>query len=343
MLILVFINPVQAKEIETIETQNIYTTKLESPWEFRLAIPIWLAGVSGEVGVHGRTSDIDVGVGTILRKLNFTASFSVEARKGRFGVYGDFLYLSDQTGVTRNRLISRIDLRVDEYLTDFDLNWRFLSNPRGWLDLLAGFRYINLYNRLGLDAGEGAIQAASERLVNVASDQIKRLLEKELGDALHLRNPPLPVAPLAAELEQKLLKQIQKARKDPELAAAVESGDQARIDQAKRKVERKIAKILSKNLNRSFSLSEDWIDPYIGLRARYNLAEAFYLTAKADVGGFSVGSRLSSQVYGAIGCQITRNFYSEAGYRFLYVDYRNGGFTYKISTSGAEITLGLLF
>jgi opacity protein-like surface antigen len=116
-----------------------------------------------------------------------------------------------------------------------------------------------------------------------------------------------------------------------------------RIDATKRKIADEIATTLKKELDHSFSLAEDWWDPYVGVRARYNLSKAFYLTAKADIGGFGVGSDLTWQASGALGCQVTRNLHTEIGYRYLYTDYDHDGFVYEVSQSGVEITAGITF
>jgi hypothetical protein len=44
----------------------------------------------------------------------------------------------------------------------------------------------------------------------------------------------------------------------------------------------------------------------IGVRGRYNLSKAFYLTAQTDIGGFEIGSDIAWQGYAAVGCQVTR-------------------------------------
>ena len=105
----------------------------------------------------------------------------------------------------------------------------------------------------------------------------------------------------------------------------------------------RIASILKTRLNGGVSLTEYWADPYIGIGGRYNLTKAFYLTGKADVGGFGVGSNVTVQAYGALGCQVTRSIYSELGCRYLYYDYDSGGFLYKVSTYGPQITAGIIF
>jgi hypothetical protein len=49
------------------------------------------------------------------------------------------------------------------------------------------------------------------------------------------------------------------------------------------------------------------------------------------------------QAYGALGCQVTRSIYSELGFRYLYYDYDSGGFLYRVSTYGPQITAGIIF
>ena len=312
-------------------------------WQFNLAAPIWLAGIEGQVGVHGKTGGVDVGASSILQHLNFTTSLSAEARKGPLGFYADFLYLDDRAGVDTKGLVSSLSLRVDEYLADTEVNWRVIDQPWGWLEVRAGCRYTNLYDRLGLSPDSSAIEKASVQLTDASAAAVRRLLSDDLHRVLDGKNPVLPLPPLAADQKQKLLDLIQKAKEDPELAAALQSGVQARIDQAKRNVQRNIARILNRGLSRTFSLGESWFDPYVGLAGRYNFWEPFYATAKADVGGFGVGSQFTWQGYGALGCQFTQRIYAEAGYRYLYVDYQHAGFVYDVATRGAQITVGVVF
>jgi hypothetical protein len=157
------------------------------------------------------------------------------------------------------------------------------------------------------------------------------------------QDPNIPIPPLAAGHKEKLLELIKAARRDPELAAAIKARSQSRIDAAKNRVQRKIANALKRNLDRSFSLDEYWFDPYVGLGGRFNLNKAFYVTAKGDIGGFGVGSELTWQAYGALGCEVTRWFYLELGYRYLYTDYSHDTFVYDVSQSGAQLTIGFNF
>ena len=312
-------------------------------WSVKLASPLWLASAWGKTGVLGKTANVDVSAKTILRHASFLTSLSAEARKGPFGVYGDFLYLGDQAGVFTNGLIYKTDVKFDEYLADLDVSWRIINSPRGWLDVLAGARYMNIYTRLQLQPNDGRINAASERLVNTASAAVGSTLDRLLDGVLDGKNPVLPIPPLAGSLERQMVQEIRHAQQNPELAAAIASGDPVRIARAQQAVAANIASILRKNLSRAFSICQGWVDPYVGLRARYNLSEAFYVTAKGDVGGFGAGSQVSAEAIGAVGCQITRRVWAEAGYKYLYVDYRRGGFVYDISNGGALVTVGVNF
>ena len=44
-----------------------------------------------------------------------------------------------------------------------------------------------------------------------------------------------------------------------------------------------------------------------------------------------------------LGCHITRNIFSEVGYRYLYDDFRDTNFLYQLSLHGAQVTVGINF
>ena len=123
--------------------------KTAEPWQIAVGGPGWLAGVSGTTGFHGINSNVDVGIGQILKHINVIYSLSGEVRKGRYGVLGDLLYLNAQAGTgERSGLVSKVDLGLQQFLGEFFGSYRVIEGPRGWLDLLAGFR-LHLYWRAG--------------------------------------------------------------------------------------------------------------------------------------------------------------------------------------------------
>jgi hypothetical protein len=326
---LLMVGAVQAgpMELEPKETAPPPDITSSEPWHFNLGSPGWLASVSGTIGLRGINSHVDVDFDEIIRHVNGLLSLSAEARKGRFGVYGDVLYLNLRDAVYPERMISKANLNVSEYLADGEVFYRVYEGPRGWIDLRAGARFTSVYSSLDLFGNSRLIDQAAAKLGAAADEDLRKLLERLIHGGLGGDNPSLPIPPLGAEEKLKLLKLIRAARQDPMRA------------------EQKIAKVLNKELNRSFSLLEYWADPYVGVSGRYNLTKAFYLTGKVDVGGFGVASDVTVQASGALGCQITRSIYSEIGYRYLYDDYKDNGngFLYKVSTQGAQITTGIIF
>ena len=208
---------------------------------------------------------------------------------------------------------------------------------------------------MGLQANNLAIDAASTQLVDQFAQQLatpnsdlRTLIQQNIVDkltSLNGRNLQLPVAPIAGQEPGKIRELVRQVieSQEPQLAAAIQAGAQARVNQLKAQLTNQVANRLTSELNRSFSFYDDWFDPLVGLRGRFNLSKAFYLTAESDVGGFGIGSDIAVQAYAALGCQITRNIFSEVGYRYLYDDFRDTNFLYQLSLHGAQITVGINF
>jgi len=170
------------------------------------------------------------------------------------------------------------------------------------------------------------IGEAADEFLNALPGDVKGLLDHLLNGALDGRNPPLPVPPLGFGEKAKLVRLILAAKRNPD-------------------ARQKIVNILNSELNQTFRLTEYWFDPYIGISGRYNFTKAFYVTGKVDVGGFGAGSDITTQGSAALGCQITRNIYSELGFRYLYTNYEDDSnrFVWKTWTYGPQITTGIIF
>ena len=80
--------------------------------------------------------------------------------------------------------------------------------------------------------------------------------------------------------------------------------------------------------------SETWVDPIIGVRFQAELPNHFFLRALGDVGGFAVSSQFTWQAMGAIGYHLSDMATLLLGYRAIGTDYKNGGFTYDLVSSG---------
>jgi hypothetical protein len=340
------------KQVETKQVA-LPPAKRAEPWEITVGGPGWLAGVTANIGAHGVTVPADVCVGQILRHVNAIDASSAEVDKGRFSLLGGYLYINAQASDPGEGLVAKTDVSLQEFISQLAAGWRLIEGRHGWLDALGGFRFWYVGSQSSLQANQAAIDEASTNLVNLFAEQLttpssnlRNLIQENLNlNALNGRSPSLPVPPLADREPGKIRNAIQEIiqSQEPELVAAIRTNAQARVNQLKSGIATQVANSLTSALNSSFSLYENWFDPFIGLRGRYNLTKALYLTGEADVRGFGVGSEITWQAYGAVGCQITRNIYSEVGYRYLYLDYDTTSFIFQGSLHGAQITVGLKF
>ncbi len=80
--------------------------------------------------------------------------------------------------------------------------------------------------------------------------------------------------------------------------------------------------------------TQDWVDPVLGARMRYNANKGIFFSLKGDAGGFGVGSQLTYQIYAGVGKEFKTRYAVMLGYRYLYVDYKSGGFVYDVHMSG---------
>jgi hypothetical protein len=96
-------------------------------------------------------------------------------------------------------------------------------------------------------------------------------------------------------------------------------------------------------MSRRFARDDDWIDPYVGVRGRYNLSAKYYLTGRADIGGFTVGSQISVGASAGVGMQLSPHMFAEVNFRMLYADFEGSGVLDKTTTFGPEVVLGMNF
>jgi len=87
----------------------------------------------------------------------------------------------------------------------------------------------------------------------------------------------------------------------------------------------------------NFNGSQSWTDPLVGGRIQTPLSQKAEVSIAGDVGGWGTGSQLDYQVVGLLGYKLKPKLTMQVGYRFLDVDYRNGGTIYDTRTAGAVI------
>jgi hypothetical protein len=95
--------------------------------------------------------------------------------------------------------------------------------------------------------------------------------------------------------------------------------------------------------DREFESNENWVDPVIGVKGRFNLGHGLYVNGLAHVGGFGVASDLTWDVFGGLSYQFNETVSAIAGYRHLEVDYDNRGFSFDVELSGPVIGAAIRF
>jgi hypothetical protein len=348
-------------------------------WQFLIASPGLLAGLNGTVGLNGLDADVDVGFDQFLQHLDWVFALRAEANKGRFGMYGELIYLSLSDGAQlQGRLVNNVSVKVDEYLADAGVSWRLVDQSRFSLDVVAGSRYTNLYQRLQVTGKTSVITAASDQFVTDVSGSLRDRLDNAISANGFLsdvrsaisaritnqlvanlrdnqRSPSIPIAPLAGRQPEVIAGAVEKVIRVEEariraevdalhlVGAARVAAVQQRVAARQTAIAQNIAATLNRKLNQTFARADYWFDPYVGLRGRYNFSKAFYTAVRGEIGGFGVGSSLMWQVEGVVGCNLTRNIFTEIGYRALSFDYENDGLTFDTITHGPQITTGIRF
>jgi hypothetical protein len=336
--------------------------------------------LNGTIGVRGVDANIDIPVNEALQHLDMIFALRAEAQKGPFGIYGEIIYIGLSDVAEVPGLINNIHEQVDLTLVDTALSWRLVNQPRWSLDFAAGTHYSNVYERLTLNGDRAAIFQASEQFVaNIGDDLVARLnndishseflaglkgtIEADIisqidkHDSLHRheRNPRIPIAPLGGRIEEDVARVVE------DLMLAKEAALRARIDAlrlkgaarraavqrivsaAEAQITGHVAATLDEKLHQSISRQDDWFDPYVGLRTRYNFNKTLYTAVRGEIGGFGVGADLMWEVEGVLGINLTRSIFSEIGYRALGGNFEDKGFRFDVVMHGPQITTGITF
>ena len=92
----------------------------------------------------------------------------------------------------------------------------------------------------------------------------------------------------------------------------------------------------------NFSGVQSWVDPLVGGRITGILTPKVEVTIGGDVGGWGTGSQMDYQFFGLLGYRIKPALALQAGYRYLYFDYRRVSGAYlENTTSGAIIGVSI--
>ncbi len=120
-----------------------------------LAPYLWASGLTGTVGVKGRSVDVDQSFGDILSNLDMGFMGVSEIRNNRFGIFSDLVYakLSETKNTPHGILADRIGATSKNLMWTAAAEYRIVNATRTSLDVLGGFRLFSVGNELHFKGG----------------------------------------------------------------------------------------------------------------------------------------------------------------------------------------------
>jgi hypothetical protein len=120
----------------------------DDDWQFNALIYFWAADISGESSSGG---DVDIDFDTLWDNLDMAFMGGFEARKGKWSLLLDPVYLKESGGKgwTENVPAGRLNIptnfdgtvKLENWITNFGVAYNVIDTDRGTLDILAGARY----------------------------------------------------------------------------------------------------------------------------------------------------------------------------------------------------------
>ena len=139
------------------------------PFEIRIGVPGWLAGVSGDVGVKGVVSDVDVRFDQVFRHLTHVPlALSADVRYRRWEFFGDGQYMEVGDSATLPGLLftnANVHLKIGG--AGAFVGYRLLNCTNAWLSLFAGARYTHMEGDLSISNNGDARLVILRRILGI--------------------------------------------------------------------------------------------------------------------------------------------------------------------------------
>lgn len=130
----------------------------DAGWTFRFTPYFMFSGLDGDVGVGGRTAEVDASFSDIADHLDFGVLGAFEARRGRLGLLTDVIYLDlgDDGDIARpDSPLDRFEVDASNFILSPALSYRVTRPGPVSVDVGAGIRYWNVSNTLTLTGEAG--------------------------------------------------------------------------------------------------------------------------------------------------------------------------------------------
>jgi len=131
-----------------------------SPLEIRIGIPGWISGLSGDVGVKGVVSNIDIGFEELFKHLThvpLVLSADIRYYRWEFFADGEYIEVGDSATLP-GLLFTNANAHVKYGLGEAFLGYRLINCDKAALSLFAGARYTYLEGDLSIsDNGDARL------------------------------------------------------------------------------------------------------------------------------------------------------------------------------------------
>src|SRR5437762_1208531 len=135
--------------------------------EFRIGVPGSLAGLSGDTGVKGVVSNVDVSFDQLLRHLTHVPIvLSADLRYHRWELFGDGQYMEVGASATLPGLLfTNANVHLKSGLAEAFLGYRLINCDKASLSLFAGARYSYMSGKIEIfDNGDARLPILRELL-----------------------------------------------------------------------------------------------------------------------------------------------------------------------------------
>jgi hypothetical protein len=131
-------------------------------WQFGVSIYGWFPDISGETSFTqpGGSNEFKIGIENILENLEFTLMGMFDARKGRWGILTDVIYMdveNSKTGVREASIggiqlpvnaTANVNLDLESWIWTLTGYYRALNQNGLTLDVVAGARYLDVDQKI---------------------------------------------------------------------------------------------------------------------------------------------------------------------------------------------------
>jgi len=123
-------------------------------WQFELVPYLWGSGINGQVGVLGRTADVDASFANILDHLHFAAMGMADAHRNQLVVFTDAIY-TDVRGqrATPGPLFSSVDPQQRLFILTPAAGYRITDTADTSIDIIGGIRFWHTRSELQFQPG----------------------------------------------------------------------------------------------------------------------------------------------------------------------------------------------